>query len=239
MSITPRPRWLAAALLSLSLAAAAPVSAQQAASGRGSFGAHLQVSTPQGDFAKNTDTGFGVGGYFLGRADQNAILNVRADLSFVSYANSTRRVPLTGTGGLIQLDLNTNSSIVSFMVGPQLLGPTGTFTPYATALGGFSVFSTTSSVEGSNQDNSPFATTNNLVDAVWAYGGAAGAYVKVYGGKNPVRLDLGARFLRHDDVRYLNDARIQDAFDRNRTPIPVRGRADLITYYAGVNILAF
>jgi hypothetical protein len=230
-------RFLAVAFLFVIAPAAIP--AQQAPSGRGSVGFHLQGSDPKGDFARNTDTGFGVGGYFLYGVDQNSILNWRADLSFLNYARSRRRIPLANSGNLVQLDLNTNSNIFTFVTGPQLLGPTGTFTPYATALGGFSVFATTSSVEGSNNDNTPFASTTNSSDAVWTYGGAAGLYIRVHNGRTPVRVDVGARVLRHDDVRYLTDQRIREAFDGNTVPVPVRGRADFVTYYLGANIIVF
>jgi hypothetical protein len=219
-----------------------PVAAQNDGpppTGRGSVGIHLQLSEPRGDFGRNTRNGFGAGAYALGRLDRHSILNWRGDVSFLNYANSRRRIPLAGTGGLVRLDLNTASNIVTVLTGPQLLGPTGTFTPYATALGGFSVFWTTSSVEGSNNDNQPFASTTNASDAVWAYGGAAGAYLRVRQGRTPVRLDFGARVLRHDDVRYLNDQRVRDAFNNDEPPVPIRGRADFITYYLGVNIIAW
>ncbi|GAB1344601.1 hypothetical protein [Gemmatimonas sp.] len=208
-------------------------------SGLGAVGVHLQLTEPKGDFAANTNNGFGFGGYVMRALDANKILNLRGDFSFISYANSRRRLPLAGTGGLIQLDLRTSSNIVSVVAGPQLLGPTGTFTPYATALGGFSVFWTESTVEGSQNTNTPFASTTNSSDAVWAYGGAVGSYIQVTKGTNPVRLDLGARFLRHDDVRYLTADRIREAFQNNGTPVPVRGRADFVTYYLGVNVIAF
>jgi hypothetical protein len=208
-------------------------------SGLGSVGVHLQLTEPKGDFAANTNNGFGFGGYVMRALDANKILNLRGDFSFVSYANSRRRLPLAGTGGLIQLDLRTSSNIVSVVAGPQLLGPTGSFTPYATALGGFSVFWTESTVEGSQDTNTPFASTTNSSDAVWAYGGAVGSYIQVKKGTNPVRLDLGARFLRHDDVRYLTADRVREAFQNDATPVPVRGRADFITYYVGVNVIAF
>ena len=203
------------------------------------MGIHLQVSEPKGGFGQNTGNGFGVGGYVLVRLDPNAITNLRSDLSFLTYGSSTRRIPLSGTGGLIQLDLRTTSSIVSVVAGPQLLGPTGTFTPYATALGGFSVFWTSSAIEGANNENAAFATTTNASDAAWAYGGAVGSYIRVSKGKNPVRIDLGARFLRHDDVRYLNADRVRDAYNNDRPPVPLRGRADFVTYYLGINAIAF
>jgi hypothetical protein len=208
-------------------------------SGKGSLGVHLQVTEPKGDFAANTNNGFGLGGYVMRALDSNKLLNLRGDFSFVSYANSRRRIPLAGSGGLIQLDLRTSSNIVSVVAGPQLLGPTGTFTPYATALGGFSVFWTESAVEGSQDTNAPFASTTNSSDAVWAYGGAVGSYIRVHQGANAVRLDLGARFLRHDDVRYLTADRVRQAYDNNAPVVPVRGRSDFITYYLGVNVIAF
>jgi hypothetical protein len=208
-------------------------------SGKGSLGVQLQVTEPKGDFAANTNNGFGLGGYVMRALDSNKLLNLRGDFSFVSYANSRRRIPLAGSGGLIQLDLRTSSNIVSVVAGPQLLGPTGTFTPYATALGGFSVFWTESAVEGSQDTNAPFASTTNSSDAVWAYGGAVGSYIRVHQGANAVRLDLGARFLRHDDVRYLTADRVRQAYDNNAPVVPVRGRSDFITYYLGVNVIAF
>ena len=207
--------------------------------GRASISVHGQLSDPRGDFGVNTGTGYGLGGVGLLRIDKASILNLRGDLSFLTYGGSTRRVPLGGTGGLITLDLKTTNSIVSFVAGPQLLGPTGVFTPYLSALGGFSVFWTESSVEGTRGVDQPFASTTNSNDAVLAYGGAAGAYIRVSNGSRPIRIDLGARVLRHDNVSYLNDDRIRDAFQNDQAPIPLRGRADFITYYAGVNFIVW
>lgn len=211
--------------------------AQQALGGRGSsLGIHGQISQPKGDFADNTGTGWGLGIYALGGLDENNIINLRGDFSFVNYANTRRRIPFSGTGGLISLDLKTSSNIFTVVAGPQLLGPTGTFSPYATLLGGFSVFVTESTIEGSNYSDQPFASSTNSSDFVWSYGGAVGAYLRVSGGATPVRLDFGARFLRHDDVHYLNDQRVREAFDNDRPPVPLQGRADLVQWYLGVNI---
>lgn len=235
-----------ACVLTAAAIAAAPMtlSAQRdtnrgAPSGRGSIGIHLQLSEPTGDFGRNSGNGFGVGAYVLTRVDRHALLHWRVDASLLTYGNSLRRIPLAGTGGLVQLNLRTSNNIVSLVTGPQLLGPTGLFTPYATALGGFSVFWTSSSVEGTANQREPFATTTNSSDAEWAYGGAVGSYIRVTQGRTPVRIDLGARLLRHDDVRYLNDDRVREAYNNDRPPVPLRGRADFITYYLGANVIAF
>lgn len=207
--------------------------------GRASAGLYGQGSDPRGDFGKNTGAGWGAGGTGILRLDPSGFVNLRADLSFLTYGNSSRRIPLAGTGGLVKLDLNTSNNIASFVMGPQLLGPSGPVMPYLAALGGFSVFWTQSSVEGTSNDNEPFASTTNSSDAVLAYGGAAGLYIRVANGSRPVHIELGARVLRHDKVSYLNDERVREAFENERDPLPVRGRADFVTYFAGVSVVVW
>jgi hypothetical protein len=246
MQITSRfrfPRALVALALALPVVGASEAGAQERSSAalrsRFSAGAAAQGSEPRGDFGKNTNTGWGFSAHGLVRLDDASIVNWRGDFSFLTYGNSRRRIPLAGTGGLIQLDLRTSNNIVSVVTGPQLLGPTGVFTPYAAALGGFSVFWTESTVEGSQNNNTPFASTTNNSDAVLAYGGQAGLLVRVYNGRTPVRLDVGARLLRHDKVQYLTDERVREAFEQDRPPVPVRGRADFVTYYIGFNAIVY
>jgi len=202
-------------------------------------GAALLVAQPRGVFAETTNIGVGLSGNVLFRLDPSAILNLRADLSFLNYGNVNQRVPLSSTvGNLIQVDLRTSNNIASFVVGPQLLGPTGAFMPYASALAGFSAFWTTSTVEGSNEVQ-PFASTTNSSDFAWAYGGAAGAYVRLGSGVRPIRLDLGVRYLRHDDVTYLTADEVRASQRENRTPRPIKSRVDFLSYALGVQMIVF
>ncbi len=217
----------------------AQMSSPRALTGRGTGGVHAQVSEPKGDFNQNTGNGGGIGVSLQWGLDRQSIANWRLDAGFLTYGNETRRIPLAGTGGLVKLDLRTSNNIVSVVTGPQLQFGNGPVSPYVSALGGFSVFWTQSSVEGTQNDNSPFASTTNSDDASVAYGGAVGTYIRVYNGDRPVRIDLGARFLRHDDVKYLNDKLVREAFENNRDPIPLRGRADFMTYYLGVNVVLY
>lgn len=231
---------LSAALLAASLfggALPAQDTPPRVLTGRLSGSIYGQGSDPRGDFGANTGAGWGAGGAILLRLDPGSITNLRGDVSFLTYGNSSRRIPLAGTGGLVRLDLRTSNNIVSVVGGPQLLGPTGPMMPYVSALGGFSVFWTQSAVEGTGNTSEPFASTTNSSDAALAYGGAAGLYIRVANGSRPVRIDLGARLLRHDKAKYLNDQRVREAFDNNRDPVPVRGRADFVTYYAGANVI--
>ena len=223
----------------LSLAGTPLAAQQRQPTGLGTVFGNAQVTEPKGEFGRNTGNGFGIGGGLLLRVDRNAIVNWRTELGVVAYGSSERRIPLAGTGGLIQLELNTTSSIFTMVTGPQLMGSVGRISPYVSALGGFSVFWTESSVEGSNNEDSPFASTTNSSDAVLAYGGAAGIYIRVHDGIRPVRIDLGARLLRHDNASYLNPDRVRVAFENEEQPLPIRGRADFVTYYIGASVVVF
>ncbi len=204
-----------------------------------SAGVAFNVSQPRGAFAETTNLGYGLSGNVLFRLDPNSILNIRADLAFQNYGNVRQRVPLSPTlGNLILVDLRTSNNIATFVLGPQLLGPTGAFTPYASLLGGFSAFWTESSVEGSNE-NQPFASTTNSSDFALAYGGATGAYIRVSQGARPIRLDLGVRYLRHDDVTYLTADEARASVRENRSPQPIRSRVDFYTYFVGVQAVVF
>jgi hypothetical protein len=221
------------------LAPVAALEAQEAPVGPVTAGVGLIVSSPRGDFAETTNLGVGLSANALFRLDRDAIFNIRTEASFLTYGSVNQRLPLSPTlGNLIQVDLRTTNSIASFLVGPQLLGPTGTFTPYAAVLGGFSAFWTTSSVEGSNQQQ-PFASSTNASDFAWAYGGAAGAYLRVTSGERPVRLELGVRYLRHDEATYLTANEIRSAFRDGRDPRVLRSRADYYTYLVGVQAIVF
>ncbi len=211
----------------------------RALTGRISGGVHVQLSEPRADFRQNTGNGGGIGGSLQWSLDRQSITNWRLDAGFLTYGNETRRIPLAGTGGLIKLDLRTSNNIVSVVTGPQLQFGNGPVASYASVVGGVSIFWTESSIEGAQNDNAAFASTTNNEDASAAYGGAVGTYIRLYNGNRPVRLDLGARFLRHDDVKYLNDKLVREAFEQNRDPVPLRGRADFMTYYLGVNIIIY
>jgi len=213
----------------------------RALTGRFLGAAYLQVSEPRGDFGQNTGNGFGINASGLWRLDPAGLANVRVDAGFLVYGSNTRRIDFANTGGLVKLDLRTTSSIFSMVGGPQLGGTTGAISPYVAALGGFSAFWTESSVEGSNNNvnnNQAFASTTNSSDFALAYGMAGGLAIR-FGSSRPVRLDLGARYLRHDEASYLNDKRVEDGFRANRDPTPLRGRADFVTYYLGASIVVY
>lgn len=202
-------------------------------------GVSLTVGQPRGTFDRYVDTGFGVGAHGLYRVDRAGIVALRLDGGFLNYGHETTRVPLSSTvGGRILVDLTTTNNIAWLGVGPQLMAPRGAVRPYVNGTAGVSYFGTTSSVQGSDDTNAPFARTTNYDDTQFSWGGGAGVLVPVRrSARTLVSLDLGARY--HDNgrnVRYLREGGVRDLPNGGLQLDVVQSRADLITYHVGVSI---
>ncbi len=233
MSAPARARL--AALGALTLAAlAAPDGAPAQSSPNVSIPLGLHIGIPQGEFAENVAIAGGVGG--AGIWGLGSVLGLRADLGFLIYGSETRRVPLGGGAlGLINVDVTTTNTIVGGGVGAQLGLPGGRLTPYLGGMIGFSAFTTTSSVEGSNSDNEPFASTTNSSDGVFAQTALAGLYVPLARGS--VMLDLGVRHTWNGrKVRYLTEGDITEDANGDIVLTPRESRAEILTIVLGVSI---
>lgn len=194
----------------------------------------IQVGVPQGAFAEAVAIAGGFGGgalWAIGPA-----FGLRTDLGFMIYGSETRRVPLGGGAlGLIDVDVTTTNAIFGGGVGAQLGLPGGSLMPYIGGEIGFSVFATTSSVEGSNSSDEPFATSTNSSDGVFAQSALAGLYIPLARGN--VMLDLGVRHTWNGKkVRYLTEDDISEDVDGNIILTPRETRADLLTIVLGVTI---
>lgn len=194
----------------------------------------LHVGVPQGAFAENVAIAGGIGGgglWGIGPA-----FGLRADLGFMIYGSETRRVPLGGGAlGLIDVDVTTTNAIFGGGVGAQLGLPGGALMPYVGGQIGFSVFATTSSVEGSNSDNEPFASSTNSSDGVFAQTALAGLYIPLARGN--VMLDLGVRHTWNGKrVRYLTEGDVTEDANGDIVLTPRETRADLLTIVLGVSI---
>ena len=233
------------ALLALALAfAAVPAAAQHHEEdlvspngpGRWSLGIDFTVGQPRGEFADFVDESFGASLSTIYRLDEAGILGIRLDGGFLVYGSETMRVPLSSTiGGRVLVDVNTTNNIAFAGIGPQIGVPTGRLRPYVNGFAGVSYLFTTSSVEGS-YDDEPFATTKNFDDATFSWGGGAGLYVPLRGGNSPISLDLGVRYHNNGQARYLREGDIEDLPDNTIRIYPVRSDTDLLTYHLGITV---
>jgi hypothetical protein len=220
-------------LLVLSALATRSLGAQAAPPGRLSVPLYLQGGLPQGDFAENVDFAGGLGGGVL--FEMVPELALRAELGFLIYGNETRRVPLGGGAlGLINVDVTTTNSIFHGGVGLQLGTPGQSIKPYVGGLLGFSSFTTSSRVAGTNSNDEPFASSTNSSDGVFAKTALVGLYVPMGGS---LLLDLGVRHTWNGDrVRYLTRGDITEDAGGNVVLTPRETRADLLTITLGVTL---
>ena len=195
---------------------------------------HLQIGVPTGAFAQNVAMAGGAGGGILWAFDE--MLGFRADLGVQIYGAETRRVPLgSGALSLIDVDVTTTNAIFSGAIGVQLGMPSGQFTPYAGAQIGFGSFTTSTSVNGSNSQEEPFATTTNLSDATTARILYGGVYIPLRGRR--AVLDLGLRRIWHGRaVRYLTPGDIAELPSGEVVLSPRESLADMYTITLGVTL---
>ncbi len=217
----------------LALLLAAPAVHAQGASV--SFPVGVHVGVPQGEFAQNVRIAGGFGGGALFKV--GSMVGVRADLNFMIYGSETRRVPLGGGAlGLIDVDVTTTNSIVGGSLGMQVGVPGPSVMPYLGGSIGFSAFTTSSSVRGSNSADEPFASSTNSNDGTFARTLLGGLYVPV-GKTGSVMMDLGVRHTWNGErVRYLTPGDITEDGSGNVILNPRETRADFLTVIVGVTI---
>lgn len=195
----------------------------------------LNIGVPQGAFAENVSIAGGFGGSVIWKVGGPFAL--RTDLGVMIYGSERRRVPLGGGAlGLISVDVTTTNSIFGGSIGGQLGVPGPTVMPYVGGMIGFSAFTTTSSVEGSNSSNQPFASSTNSSDFTFAKSAIAGLYIPV-GQTGNVHLDLGVRHTWNGErVRYLTRGDITEDINGDIILSPRESRADILTIVLGVTV---
>ncbi len=221
------------ASLLLGLAVMLPVAetrAQLQVQGLGGGG--VLIGFPVGEFENFVDPSPGFSLYGLAQFGARGILGLRLDGSLIFYGSETRRRPLSPTIQLIDVDVTTQNTIASIIIGPQLSAPSGTVRPYVNAGLGFSYFSTESSVSGSS-DTEPFASTTNFDDFTFALVSGGGVWIRL---SRTVFLDLSGRYLRNGRVRYLREGSIIEATDGSISFTPIESETNMLLIQVGVSV---
>jgi hypothetical protein len=214
----------------LGTALAVPLAAQRTGSNTESgksavAGISLHYDSPQGDFANNVNSAFGAAGFFSSRLGSTPFA-VRGDLSYSIYGFENRRVPRR-TGPAVTITNN----IVSSGLGLQAGLPGATVRPYVGGSVGFSYFFTQSfGWRRSQIDSRDFVSSPNYSDGTFATTLYGGCFIPLENGR---QLDIGARYHRNGEARFLKKGDI--SFDDANNPVvsPRRSRADLLTIQIG------
>ena len=229
-----RTPGLAAAALALTFV---PLDAQTPAPSR--FAGNLSgiVAQPVGEFDDYVDVGFGIGGNLRLNLGPSGVASLRVDFGYINYGRETQRVCLSATVGCrIVVDLTTTNNIVFGHGGLQLGVPVGPVRPYVNGGVGYAYFFTESSVEGTNNQEDPFASTTNFDDGTFSWSAGGGLVIPISSGATPVAIDVGARYLNHGEVDYLTRGSIEDNPDGSIDIFPTRSAAHLIAWTIGVTV---
>lgn len=203
----------------------------------GAFGLAFNYARPVDEFLKYVDDGYGLDGFLRFNADPSGVLSLRLEGGFLVYGNETKRVPLSSTvGGRILVDLTTSNNIAWIGLGPQLTLPMRLLQPYANASVGYSYFYTRSSVEGTDNDNNPFASTTNYDDGTFAWGAGGGFLIPFRTRTTEWAIDLGVRYHGNGQVRYLREGGIEDLPGGGVILHPIQSDANLLTYRLGFSV---
>ena len=197
-------------------------------------GLQLFVGQPMGDFERNVGTTIGVGGHLIHHL--GGVLAVRLDAGYLLYGRETKHIAFPPpVGGRVSAELHTNNNYAFFGVGPQLMAPAGRLRLYLNGSVGVKYLATNSYLDGDDDDNSVFNTTN-WDDVSLSWGGGGGLYIGLRQGMKPISLDVGARYVGGDETSYLVEGGITDNPDGSITVHPMRGRTDVLVYHLGINI---
>ncbi len=198
---------------------------------------YLNLAVPVGDFGSHVDLGGGTGFgavLFLG---ENRLAGLRAEGGFVIYGTATDWRPFSTTVPEVQVRVQTNNSIFTGGLGPQVYMGTGPIRPYIYGTVGFAYFATSTSISGEYQDDE-IASTTNFDDFQLSLTGGGGLSVEVRGGQNPISLDLSASYQHNGLTEYLVGGNDNIRRTRGGSVLvdPIESDANLMTYRVGVSV---
>jgi len=204
---------------------------------RGEAFGYLNRAVPVGEFGSHVDLGGGLGFggvLFLG---ESRLAGLRAQGGFVIYGTSTETRPLSNTVREVQVEVQTNNSIFTGGLGPQVYLGTGPIRPYIYGTVGFAYFVTSTSVSGESESE-PIATSKNFDDFQLSLTGGGGLSVEIRGGQNPISLDLSASYQHNGLTEYGVRGNDNFLWTRGGDVLydPILSNANLMTYRVGASV---
>ena len=198
---------------------------------------YLNLAVPVGDFGQHVELGGGAGFggvLFLG---ESRLAGLRAEGGFVIYGTATDTRRFSKTVPEVKVEVQTNNSIFTGGLGPQVYMGTGPIRPYIYGTVGFAYFATSTSVRGEHDDEE-IASSTNFDDFQLSLTGGGGISVEVSGGQNPISLDLSASYQHNGLTKYGigGDENIIRTWTDDVLYDPILSDANLMTYRVGMSV---
>lgn len=202
-------------------------------------GINFLVGAPQGEFKRNVDkTGFGVAGT-IGWAPAETPVMLGLELGFMVYGSETRRQPFSTTIPNVFVDVNTSNNFFLAHLIVRGQPNQGTIRPYIQGMVGMNYLFTRTKIENSGNGGEEIASSDDLSDEAFSYGGGAGLMFLVWtqeegdNGLGEVLIDVGARYVLGKEAQYLKEGSI--AYRNGRVVYDVsNSKTDLLELQLGV-----
>lgn len=222
-------------LLFIALSLAATDARAQAFQG----GLDLLLGLPQAEFKKNVDNaGFGLAGN-IGFAPERTPVMIGLEFSFMNYGSAERREAFSTTIPDVFVNVSTTNNLLTghFMI--RLQPNVGSFRPYLQGMVGFHYLFTETKIENINVPGQEVASSNNISDWAFSYGGGGGIMFLVYspdaGSVKDIFIDLGARYMVGGEAEYLKEGSIRNVGGRVVYDV-LKSKTDLLIIQLGVSV---
>jgi hypothetical protein len=189
----------------------------------GNAGVNLVVAVPVGEFRQHVDVAGGLdvfGAFNLGGSG----LALRLDGSYLIYGSDHSLVAQP----YYPVNITTTYSITSLGIGPQVTLGQGPVRLYGFGTVGFTYIWARSS--------DAFASGTDFDDWTGALQGGGGLLLNLRSRRVPIAIDLGARYLSNGDAWYVSPGDVVPQPNGDVVIYPVRSKANLVMFHAGVSI---
>jgi hypothetical protein len=202
-------------------------------------GLDLLLGSPQREFRKNVER-IGVGALInAGYAPEGTPIMIGLEVGFMNYGSSDRREPFSTTIPDVFVRVSTTNNFILGHAVVRLQPNAGVFRPYIQGMVGFNYLFTETKIENENHLDQEVASSTNLSDGAFSYGGGAGLMFLVYrpdnGTVSDVFVDLGARYVFGGEAEYLKEGSIRSSGGRVSYDV-LKSKTDLLEFTAGVSV---
>lgn len=207
---------------------------------RYSVGGAVILGQPLGDFAKNVSNGVGLDGMGTLSLDPRGIASLRAQIGYLQYSRKTEPFYVTSGLGYYELESETKSGVLMLGIGPQLMVPDGPIRPYVSGMIGFTRFATQTAINiparasstGSTETLDQRTVSSDFIVSLAGAGGFA-FKLSLFGASGAMA-DVGVRYHRNGQAKYVSPAGVQYDGNGTATITPTTSEADFIVYRLGV-----
>lgn len=197
----------------------------------GNAGVNLVVAVPVGEFRQNVEVAGGLDVFGAFNLGGNG-LALRLDGSYLIYGSDNSLVAQP----YYPVSITTTYSIASLGIGPQVTLGEGPVRLYGFGTVGFSYISARSSYGDGGCGCNAFASGTDFDDWTGALQGGGGLLLNLRTRHAPIALDIGARYLSNGNAWYVSPGDVVPQPNGDVVIYPVRSKANLVMFHAGVSI---